>query len=61
VTCAPGIPVSPYIPFVEIQAQTNLNYVSAELGYTGANYAMLRARAATAGPWEKYYNTDLCP
>ncbi|HEV2377261.1 MAG TPA: hypothetical protein VGS19_34495 [Streptosporangiaceae bacterium] len=30
------------------------HYVSAELGYTGASYAMLRARAASIGPWEKY-------
>jgi hypothetical protein len=55
-TCMLGAPVGPQVDFVTIQAQTNLNYVSAEIGYTGANYAMLRARAATAGPWEEYYN-----
>jgi hypothetical protein len=59
-SCILGPPVGPQIAFVLIQAQTNLNYVSAELGYTGANYAMLRARAATAGQWEEYYNNDLC-
>jgi uncharacterized protein with LGFP repeats len=32
----------------------NGDYVSAELGYTGASYAMLRARAATAGSWESW-------
>jgi len=40
-----------------IMSQENLDWVSAELGYTGSNYAMLRARATTIGPWEKY---DLC-
>ncbi len=29
-------------------------YVSAELGYTGSNYAMLRARSSTQGDWEKF-------
>jgi hypothetical protein len=29
-------------------------YVSAELGYTGSNYGMLRARASTVGSWEKF-------
>ena len=37
----------------------NGNYVSAELGYTGGNYAMLRARAAKIGPWESYYMIEL--
>jgi len=32
-------------------------YVSAELGYSGGNYAMLRARASVVGPWERY---NLC-
>jgi hypothetical protein len=40
-----------------ILSTENLDYVSAELGYTGANYAMLRARATTIGPWEKF---DIC-
>jgi hypothetical protein len=30
-------------------------YVSTELGYTGNEYAMLRARASSAGPWEQYF------
>ena len=59
-SCVSAGPFGPQIFFVVIQAQTNLNYVSAELGYTGADYAMLRARATTAGPWEEYYNADLC-
>jgi hypothetical protein len=37
-----------------IQSQANKNYVSAELGYTGGNYAMLRARASAIGPWEQF-------
>jgi hypothetical protein len=28
--------------------------VSAELGYSGDNYGMLRARATRVGPWEKF-------
>jgi hypothetical protein len=59
-SCIQGPPVGPPEEFALIQAQTNLNYVSAELGYTGADYAMLRARATSAGPWEQYVNDDLC-
>ena len=33
-------------------------FVSAELGYPGDHYAMLRARATEVGPWEMF---DLCP
>jgi len=29
-------------------------YVSAEVGYTGSNYGMLRARASTIGAWERF-------
>jgi hypothetical protein len=29
-------------------------YVSAELGYGGGDYAMLRARASAIGPWERF-------
>lgn len=29
-------------------------FVSAELGYTGANYGMLRCRATTVGAWERF-------
>jgi hypothetical protein len=37
---------------------TNL-FVSTEVGYTGGNYAMLRARAQVIGPWERYsFSTD---
>ncbi|MEV0647737.1 hypothetical protein AB0I28_20960 [Phytomonospora sp. NPDC050363] len=28
--------------------------VSAELGYAGGSYGMLRARASTVGPWEQF-------
>jgi hypothetical protein len=58
-SCVPGAPGGPPIDFVVIQAQTNLNYVSTELGYTGANYAMLRARAATAD-LGKSTTTSIC-
>jgi hypothetical protein len=40
---------------VMIRSAANNLYVSAELGYTGASYAMLRARAAAVGPWEQWY------
>lgn len=36
-----------------LSAANNL-WVSAELGYGGANYAMLRARASVIGPWEQF-------
>lgn len=32
-------------------------YVSAELGYTGSDYGMLRARATSIGEWERF---ELC-
>jgi hypothetical protein len=32
----------------------NGNYVSTELGYTGADYGLLRARATSIGPWEQF-------
>ena len=38
----------------QLQSADDGLYVSAEMGYTGNNYAMLRARAATVGPWERY-------
>src|SRR5260370_38014898 len=37
-----------------ILSAANARWVSAELGYTGGNYAMLRARATSIGPWERY-------
>jgi len=40
-----------------IKSNANGRWVSAELGYSGGSYAMLRARATAIGPWEKY---DLC-
>jgi hypothetical protein len=40
---------------VTIRSTSNGRYVSAELGYGGSSYAMLRARATAVGPWEKFY------
>ncbi|GAB2723880.1 fascin domain-containing protein [Kitasatospora kifunensis] len=40
-----------------IRSAANGQYVSAELGYTGDQYGMLRARAGAVGPWEQY---NLC-
>jgi hypothetical protein len=37
-----------------IYSEANHRYVSAELGYTGADYGMLRARASSVGPWERF-------
>jgi len=39
---------------VIITSQANGGLVSAELGYGGGDYAMLRARASAVGPWERY-------
>ena len=39
---------------VTFQSTVNHLYVSAELGYTGGNYAMLRARASEIGMWEQF-------
>ena len=44
-----------------IQSKYSGLYVSTELGFSGNLYAMLRARAATVGPWEYYqlcYNRE---
>jgi hypothetical protein len=42
-------------PFVLRSALSgNSDFVSAELGYTGSSYAMLRAGAATQGSWETW-------
>lgn len=37
-----------------LRSNANGNFVSAELGYTGTSYAMLRARATSQGPWEMW-------
>ncbi|AOK47037.1 hypothetical protein WT60_09420 [Burkholderia sp. MSMB617WGS] len=39
---------------VSITSLANHDLVSTELGYAGSEYAMLRARATAAGPWEQY-------
>ncbi|WP_157253851.1 fascin domain-containing protein [Nonomuraea typhae] len=39
---------------VIITSLANNLLVSAELGYSGGDYAMLRARASAVGPWELY-------
>lgn len=40
-----------------LQSVANGKYVAAELNYTGAGYAELRARSNTVGPWERF---ELC-
>ena len=37
-----------------IRSKRNGKWVSAELGYSGGRYAMLRARADSIGPWETF-------
>ncbi|MBV9615855.1 MAG: hypothetical protein JO031_10415, partial [Ktedonobacteraceae bacterium] len=46
----------PYQFTDNIFSLANSKYVAAELGYTGGNYAMLRARTASnaIGPWEVF-------
>jgi len=39
---------------VVIQSAANGNYSSTELGFSGGDHAMLRARSSTIGPWELY-------
>jgi hypothetical protein len=39
---------------VAIYSTANGRYVSTELGYTGGDHAMLRARSTSVGPWEQY-------
>jgi len=39
---------------VTITSAANGKYVSAEFGWSGDNYGMLRARATVEGPWEEY-------
>jgi hypothetical protein len=39
---------------VKLQSNANGLYASTELNYGGADYAVLRARAAAVGPWEQY-------
>jgi hypothetical protein len=39
---------------VWILANGNARYVSAEMGYPGGDYAMLRARSSSIGPWERF-------
>jgi hypothetical protein len=43
------------IDYETIRSVANGRYVSAELGYTGGNYGMLRARATSIGPWEEFF------
>jgi hypothetical protein len=37
-----------------LQSVANGKYVAAELNYTGAGYAELRARSSSVGPWERF-------
>jgi hypothetical protein len=36
------------------QSSADGHFVSTELSYTGSEYGMLRARATSIGPWEKF-------
>ncbi|HEV7935693.1 MAG TPA: hypothetical protein VGP70_25675 [Actinomadura sp.] len=38
-----------------LQSRHNGRYVSTELHYAGAKYAMLRARATAIGPSEQFF------
>ena len=49
-----AVPNAVNCPTFGIQSVVNGLYVTAELGGTGNNYAMLRARSATVGPWERF-------
>ena len=51
----------PNLPSQDFVFRSNANgdYISAELGYTGADYEMLRARAATKGAWESWTRVQL--
>jgi len=37
-----------------LRSDANNKYVSVELGYGGGSNAMLRARASSVGPWERF-------
>jgi hypothetical protein len=39
---------------IALYSEANHRYVSAELGKTGSDYGMLRARATAIGPWERF-------
>jgi hypothetical protein len=39
---------------IAIRSTQHNQYVSAELGYTGGDYGMLRARSSSIGPWESF-------
>ncbi len=45
---------------VTIRSLANGKYVSAELGYTGGAYGILRARASAVGGWEKFRVSGDC-
>lgn len=51
-----GVPLEDALCWVAMSIRSKANglYVSAELGYTGDLYGMLRARSSTIGPWETY-------
>ncbi len=55
------LPFGPQFAYLVIQSQANASYVSAELGYTGGSYAMLRARATAISNTELYVNSAVCP
>jgi hypothetical protein len=46
--------VGPCEHHIHFKSASNGKFVSTEIKYTGGNYAMLRARSATVGAWEKF-------
>ena len=51
----PNLPSNDFV----FRSNANSDYISAELGYTGASYGMLRARSAGKGPWESWTRVHL--
>ncbi|HWS37272.1 MAG TPA: hypothetical protein VN408_31645 [Actinoplanes sp.] len=54
VTADTGDPDVPCWRNLSIRSTANGRYVSAEIGWSGALYGALRARATTVGKWEKF-------
>jgi hypothetical protein len=54
---APVAANAAYCGNVALKSKANGLYVSAELGYSGDRNGMLRARAGSVGPWERF---ELC-
>ena len=59
VVAAPAATAEPFVACFEgdsmaLRNRSSWNFVTAELGYTGDEFTMLRARATSAGPWERW-------